>query len=104
MLQALQRQVGEAIEKIIRPPMVGPTALRNNPASLMPGSITFVDTVSGGTSYQPAMQVNLRLAEAEAKIGETRQRIERAYYADLFLMLANMEGIQPRNQFEIAER
>src|SRR5690606_21176270 len=34
----------------------------------------------------------------------TQQRIDRTFYADLFLTLSNMEGIQPRNQFEIAER
>jgi hypothetical protein len=37
-------------------------------------------------------------------IREVRDRINQAFYADLFLMLANMEGIQPRNTMEIAER
>ena len=105
MLQVMQLRAGEAIEKKVRPPMVAPVSLRNNPASLMPGSITYVDDPSGaGRSYRAAIEVNLSLSELEGKILQTSQRIERAYYADLFLMLSQMEGIQPRNTFEIAER
>lgn len=102
-LQVLETRYGEAVEKMVRPPMVGPVSLRNNPASLMPGSVTYVDDPTGH-AYRPAIQVNLRLAELAEEKREKRQSIERAFYADLFLMLANMEGIQPRNTFEIAER
>lgn len=104
MLQVEQTRKLEAIDKMVRPPMVGPTSMRNNPASLLPGSITYVDTVQGGQSYRSAMDVNLRISELAQDIRETGDRIDRAFYADLFLMLAQMEGIQPRNQFEIAER
>lgn len=103
MLQVMQLRAGEAIEKKVRPPMTGPISMKNNPASLMPGSVTYVDDPTG-RAYRPAIEVNLSLTELEHKIGEANRRIERAYYADLFLMLANMEGIQPRNTFEIAER
>ena len=103
MLQLEQQRKLEAIDKIVRPPMTGPTSMRNNPASLLPGSVTYVDDPTG-KGYRAAMEVNLRLSELAQDIRDTQQRIERAFYADLFLMLANMEGIQPRNQFEIAER
>lgn len=103
MLQIMQMRAGEAIEKKVRPPMTGPISMKNNPASLMPGSVTYVDDPTG-RAYRPAIEVNLSLTELEHKITEANRRIERAYYADLFLMLANMEGIQPRNTFEIAER
>lgn len=103
MLQLMQKRKLEGIDKMVRPPMVGPTSLRNNPASLLPGSITYVDDPTG-KGYRTAMEVNIRLAELAQDIGNTQQRIERAFYADLFLMLSNMEGVQPRNQMEIAER
>lgn len=103
MLQKEQTWKGEGIAKKVRPPMVGPASLKNNPASLMPGSVTYVDDPTG-RAYRQAVEVDLSLAELGSDIREIQQRIERAYYADLFLMLANMEGIQPRNQFEIAER
>lgn len=103
MLQVEQRWKGEGIEKKIRPPMTAPTTMRNNPASSMPNSITYVDDPTG-KGYRPAFEVDLPLGDLRNDINEVRGMIERAYYADLFLMLANMDGVQPRNQFEIAER
>jgi hypothetical protein len=50
------------------------------------------------------MDVNLDLSHLTADIRDCATHINQVFYADLFLMLANMEGIQPRNQFEIAER
>lgn len=104
MLQSEQTDKVKAIQKKVDPPMVGPTSLRNNPASLLPGALTYVDVVAGGQSFQPAMQVQLQTNELREDIQDVQGRIERAFYADLFLMISNMEGIQPRNQFEIAER
>lgn len=103
MLQKEQARKLEGIDKIVRPPMTGPTSMMNNPTSLLPGSVTYVDDPTG-KGYRPAMDVNIRLSELAGDIRETQQRIDRTFYADLFLMLSNMEGIQPRNQFEIAER
>lgn len=103
MLQKEQQWKAEGIEKIVRPPMTGPTSMKNNPISLLPGEITFVDAVNS-QGYRPAMEVNLRIGELREDIRDVQERINRAFYADLFLMLANMEGIQPRNTLEIAER
>jgi hypothetical protein len=77
--------------------------MRNNPASLLPGAITYADDPTG-KGFRQAMEVQLRLSELAQDIRETQERIRQSFYADLFLMLSNMEGIQPRNQFEIAER
>lgn len=103
MLQLEQTRKMEGIDKLVRPPMVGPTSLRNNPASLLPGKLTYVDDPTG-KAFRPAMEVRLSISELAADIKDTRDRINQCFYADLFLMLANMEGIQPRNVMEIAER
>lgn len=104
MLNVEQKRKLEAIDKMVRPPMTGPTSMRNNPASLLPGAVTYVDDVSGRGGFRPAMEVRLSISELANDIRETQDRVNRAFYADLFLMLSQMEGIQPRNQFELAER
>lgn len=104
MLQKMQLRKMEAIDKKVRPPMTGPTSMMNNPASLLPGAITYADANTAGNGFRPAMDVNLSIAELMNDMQEARGRIDRAWYADLFLMLSNMEGVQPRNDFEIAER
>jgi hypothetical protein len=103
MLQIEQTRKLEGIDKMVRPPMTGPTSMRNNPASLLPGAVTYVDDPTG-KGFRPAMEVNLRLSELMQDIRDTQDRVRQAFYADLFLMISNMEGIQPRNSFEIAER
>lgn len=103
MLQKEQTRKLEAIDKQVRPPMTGPTSMKNNPASLLPGAITYVDDPTG-KGYRAAIDVNINLEYLRNDIREVQDRINRAFYADLFLMLSNMEGIQPRNTFEIAER
>ena len=103
MLQVEQRDKVNAIAKKVNPPLKGPTSLKNNPSSTLPGSITYVDDPTG-RGYTSTYDVNVSISELAADIRETQARVERAFYADLFLMLTNMEGIQPRNEFEIAER
>lgn len=102
-LQVMQTRSQEAVDKMVRPPMIGPTSMKNEAASLLPGAVNYVDDPTG-KGFRAAIEVHASIAEMEGKIERTQQRVERAYYADLFLMLSNMEGIQPRNQFEIAER
>ena len=102
-LQTEQTDKHKAIQKKYDPPMKGPTSMKNNPASILPGALTYVDDPTG-PGFTPAMQVNLDIRELRDDIQDVQGRIERGLYADLFLMLANMEGIQPRNNFEIAER
>ncbi len=103
MLQREQMRKLEGIDKKVRPPMTGPTSLRNNPASLLPGAVTYVDDPTG-KGYRPAMEVNLSLSELREDIRDVQERLRQYFYADLFLMISNMEGIQPRNVAEIAER
>ncbi len=103
MLQAEQRTKLKAIDEMADPALQGPTALKNNHRSFLPGSITYVDDPTG-KGLRPVKEVDLNISYLRDDIEEVRKRIERATFADLFLMLENLEGIQPRNDFEIGER
>ena len=92
-LQHEQKRKAQAIDKLVNPPMVGPSALRNSHATLVPGGITFVD-VPDGQGFRPAYQVQPRLNEMAADILEVQRRIQSAFYADLFLMLAQSDRRQ----------
>lgn len=93
-LQVGEKMSAEAITKMVRPPMIGPTALRNAKASILPGDITYLDEREGLQGFRSAHDVNFNVQAVEAKQEQVRQRIERAYYADLFLMLANSDRRQ----------
>lgn len=89
-LQLEQRRKAQAIDKLVNPPMVGPSSLRNQRASLLPGEITYVDQVSSNTAFQPAYTINPRINELVADIQDTRSLINSSYFVDLFMMLQNV--------------
>ncbi len=88
-LQVEQRRKGQAIDKMVNPPMQGPSSLQSQAVSLLPGAKTFVspsDLQAGG--LRPVYEVRPNLGELMADIVEVQRRIRSAFYADLFLMLA----------------
>ena len=105
MLQTEQRWKGMGIEHQVKPSLVAPTSLRNKRNSSLPGTVTYVDEQSVGTAaYRRAFDVNIQLNDLAADIEEAKRRVDRAFYADLFMAISNMEGVQPRNQFELTQR
>jgi len=103
-IQLLEKRKSRAIEKQLNPALKGPPSLRNQKVSLIAGDITLVDERDGKNGLSPIHETNLSVADVTADIQLKEQRVSRAFYEDLFLMLAQMEGIQPRNEAEIAER
>jgi len=93
-LQLGERRVMQAIEKMVNPPMVAPTSMKRAVASILPSDITYVDERDGQKGFRPAHEVNPRVAELEQKQEQVRLRVRRAFFEDLFLMLANTDRRQ----------
>lgn len=103
MLQLMERRGAEALDKKVRPPMTGPSQLRNHTASILAGDITYVDTQQGQQGFRPAHEVNLSIAELMNEKLQVANRIQRGWFEDLFLMLAN-DTRSNITATEIAER
>jgi hypothetical protein len=93
-LQAMQRRMIQAVDKMVMPPMVAPTSMQNKKASLLPGDITYVDGPQGQAGFRPVHEVRMPLQELQVLIHETQMRIKKCFYEDLFLMLANSDRRQ----------
>lgn len=102
-LQLLQKRKAQAIEKMINPPMVAPAMMKTQKATILPGDITYVDEREGQKGFRPAHEVKLSISEVQMSINEHQQRISRAFYEDLFLMLVNLDRRQITAR-EIEER
>lgn len=89
-LQLEQKRKSQLIDKATNPPMVGPSSLKNQRVSLLPGDITYIDQVTGQDGFKPAYLVNPNTADLLADIQDTRQIIKSAYFVDLFMMLQNI--------------
>lgn len=90
-LQMGERRGAQALDKMVNPAMVGPTSLRTQKASILSGDITYVDTREGGQSFKQAHEVSLRLDQLEAKLDKISSRIDKCFYKDMFLMLAESD-------------
>jgi hypothetical protein len=93
-LQDQQKKKSQAIAKLVNPPMVGPSSLKNQRMSTLPGDVTFVDTAQGAVGFQPAYRVEPRLNDMLVDIQDVRDRIRRAFYADLFLLMTSSDRRQ----------
>lgn len=89
-LQLLQKRKSQLIDKATNPPMVGPTSLKNQRVSLLPGDITYIDQVTGQDGFKPAYLVTPSTGDLITDIQDTRQTINSAYFVDLFMMLQNI--------------
>ena len=106
-LQTGEKRGAQAIEKMLNPPLQGPSSVRNQKASLLPGDITYVDVREGQKGLHPIHEMRFAIQEHEMKQQGTRNRVKTAFYEDLFLMMAftdQTRGVQPPTATEIAER
>ncbi len=103
-LQAETRRKAQGIEKMVNPPMVADVSLRQQRSSVLPGDVTYVDMQGqGANGFRPAYEVNPRINELLQDIREIQDRIDRAFYVDLFLMLTYSDRRQITAR-EIEER
>ncbi len=102
-LQHQQLRKGQGIDYQVNPPLVVPTRYKEAQKSRLPGGVMYVDGQGAQQTVRSAFDVNLNLQHLGLDIQDVRERIRAAYYADLFMMLANdnRSGITAT---EVAER
>lgn len=102
-LQHQQLRKGQAIDYQVNPPLQVPTKYKEAHKARLPGGVFYVDSMGPAQGVRSAFEVNLNLQHLMLDIQDVRERIRSAYYADLFMMLANdtRSGITAT---EVAER
>ena len=104
-LQAQERRVSQASEKMINPPMQGPATLKGQRVSILAGDLTTYDQRSGDPGFRPAHEVNLNIQMMEQRSDRIRGRIKQFFYYDLFLMMEQeQESSQPITAEEVREK
>jgi hypothetical protein len=102
-LQVQQRRKAEAIDKMVRPPMVASLAMKNEPMDIMPGGVSFTANPSGD-GFKPAFQVDPRINELKEDIIETQNRIRSIFYNDLFRPALDEAKVQTATYWEAVEQ
>jgi len=99
-LQMLEKDYLTAVELSVKPPMTTTADNATKGISLVPGGKTYVQQVDG---VKPLFQIQTNLQYLQQKIVDLEDRIKRAYSADLFLLLDQMED-KSMTAREVVER
>lgn len=101
-LQVETMRKAEAIEKLVRPPLIGDASLKNEPSSILPGHLTYVPGISADKGIRPIYLVDPRVREMMEDIKEVQSRIRTGFFNDLFLMMA--QATKEMTAYEVAQR
>jgi hypothetical protein len=102
-LQHEQLRKAQGIDYQTKPPLQVPISLKNQESDFLPGGTTYVDMVGSNNAVRTAFDVQLNMDHLLLDIQDVRQRINRAFFADLFLFLSNLEGKGDRTAREVVE-
>lgn len=103
-LQDEEKRKAQAIQKMVNPPLSGPPSIRGSAVSSLPGGLVVYEGDSSKQELKPIYQVDPRLQELRMDMDAVERRINSAFFVDLFLAISQIEGIQPRNQLDLAQR
>jgi hypothetical protein len=102
-LQLEQRRKAQAIDKMVNPPLKAHVSMKNQPAAMLPGGITYVtDMSSAGSGIAPVYEVQPQLRDMLEDIQDVRQLIDKVFLVDLWQMIADSE--KDMTAFEVARR
>lgn len=104
-LQLESVRKAEFLEKLVRPPMGADPAMQNQPASIIPGHVTYTDTSNGKKGFWPLLEVQPQaLAPWVQDIDKIQTRIKDTFFVNVFMAISQMQGVQPRNELELTKR
>jgi hypothetical protein len=102
-LQVMTNRMGEAIEKMVRPPLLASADMKNEPSSILPGHITYVTSLDASKGMRPTYTVNPEIKEMMENLQAIQARIKTGFFNDLFLMLETASN-KNMTAFEVAQR
>ena len=101
-LQFNQTSKLKGIDYQVNPPIIAPTDMKTQSAGFLPGGILYHDSNGTGDTIRSAFDVRIDLNHLLEDIADVRQRVQSAFYADLFLMVSQQS--QNMTATEVAER
>jgi hypothetical protein len=94
-LQQETKRKGQAIDKMVNPPLKADVQLKNQPASMLPGGITYVNGMGRDRpGLEPIFTIMPPIAEIKQDIQEIQERIRRTYFNNLFTDISNLDTVR----------
>lgn len=102
-LQLMEKEKTFGVQTYTKPPMRASAENKDITARLYPGGVSMANYTGEKSGFEPLYQQNMNLQHVRADIEVIEGRIGRFFYADLFLMLSQMDRTQ-MTATEVAER
>lgn len=103
-LRELQLQIkrrNEAIDNLVKPEKVVDAKVK---LTGQPGNVVSVPSITERMAMVPYEMPYQAIGAISDQASNCKEQVDRAAYADLFMAITNMQGIQPRTVEEIASR
>ena len=105
MLQVMEQKILRALAKVVDPVMNADPSMRKYGATMVPGTVNFVDRASGtDKGFTPAYQIQPDFASLEAKVSRVEDRIRNTLGLNYFLAVTGLGDRSEKTAFEIAKR
>lgn len=102
-LELQARRYGRAVDNLVKPAINVPAGMQQTPISVDPGSINFINELQG--RVEPTLRPDPNtLPMIERGRDWITRRVNQIFYADLWMAVTDMEGVQPRNEQELYYR
>lgn len=100
-LQQETKRKAQAIDKLANPPMLADLQLKNQPASLLPGGVSYIASLgTNNVGMKPAYQVQPPIAEFMQDIREIQMRIREIFFNDLFMAISQLETVRTATEID----
>lgn len=105
-LQQETKRKAQAIDKTVNPPMVADIQLKNQPASLLPGGVTYVTgfATAGKPGFASVYDMKFPVGEITEDLNEVRERIKKIFFNDVFQVISQFETRSNVSATEIDQR
>jgi Bacteriophage head to tail connecting protein len=92
-IQLETRRKAQAIDKMVNPPLVADVQLKNQPASLLPGGMTYVQgfTSSGKPGIASVYDTKFPVAEITEDLNEAKSRVGKTFFNDVLMTASQYE-------------
>lgn len=87
------RRKAQAIDKLVNPPMIADIQLKNQPASLLPGGVTYIAGMMSQSKpgFAPVYTVQPPVKEISEDLNELRERIKNIFFNNVFQTISQYE-------------
>jgi len=105
-LQLESKRKAQAIDKMVNPPLVADIQLKNKPASLLPGGMTYVTGFAAGgrPGIASVYDTKFPVGEITEDLNEIRERLKYTFYNHLFQPISQFETRSNITAVEIQQR